>query len=392
MSCADRKELCKITKVHIRKVCICCILKSLQYELTRRKLAIITRKDIAEKANVSVSVVSRALNNSGYVNLEKRKRILQIAEELGYHPDPVAMSLMQQRTKQLLFYCKDLRNAYNIEMYEGMIEAAQQQGYMVLISGDFDFANIRNVMADGLIFPNEVITEFYVSGVLKNYYLPTVAAAFGNNIAFTRSVPIVKCDLWEGTKMMLRYLWDRGHSRIAMLSPYNHGHDVRSLMWRDMLQYELGDEIDRYFLSITREGLGENRRLLSFPEEKNRGNFRIPDSFFEKGELAAEVFLERNLNVTAVLSFNDEMALGFCKRMAQLGYRVPDDISVASFDGAFCRRYSLRELTSLNMKPKLQGKKCAEVLLDSINGRKIKYVSNVRSTILEGDTVKNIKR
>ena len=75
----------------------------------------VTRKDIAEQAGVSVSVVSRALNNSGYVESEKKARILQIAEELGYSPNPVAMSLASRRTKQILFYCKDLRNAFNIE-------------------------------------------------------------------------------------------------------------------------------------------------------------------------------------------------------------------------------------------------------------------------------------
>lgn len=93
-----------------------------------------TRKDIAEKAQVSVSVVSRALNNSGYVNAKKREQILQIAEELGYHPNPVAMSLMTQRTKQILFYCKDMRNAFNIEVYRGMLAAAGQQDYMVVVN------------------------------------------------------------------------------------------------------------------------------------------------------------------------------------------------------------------------------------------------------------------
>lgn len=89
----------------------------------------VTRKDIAERAQVSVSVVSRALNNSGYVDAKKREQILKIADELGYHPSPVAMSLMTQRTKQILFYCKDMRNAFNIEVYRGMPAAAEQQGY-----------------------------------------------------------------------------------------------------------------------------------------------------------------------------------------------------------------------------------------------------------------------
>ena len=64
----------------------------------------VTRKDIAKEAGVSVSVVSRALNNSGYVDNEKKRRILEIANRVGYMPNPVAMALQQRKTYQLLFF------------------------------------------------------------------------------------------------------------------------------------------------------------------------------------------------------------------------------------------------------------------------------------------------
>ena len=66
----------------------------------------ITRKDIAEKVGVSVSVVSRALNNSGYVKKEVKEQILKIAEEFHYAPNPYAMSLQKNQVRQILFYCK----------------------------------------------------------------------------------------------------------------------------------------------------------------------------------------------------------------------------------------------------------------------------------------------
>lgn len=68
----------------------------------------ITRKDVAEKAGVSVSVVSRVLNNSGYVDKEKKKKIIKIAEQLGYIPNPIAMALQTRRTYQIIFFCNDL--------------------------------------------------------------------------------------------------------------------------------------------------------------------------------------------------------------------------------------------------------------------------------------------
>lgn len=68
----------------------------------------VTRKDIAEKLGVSVSVVSRVINNSGYVSKEKREKVLKAAKEMGYVQNPVAMALQQNKTKQLLFFAKIL--------------------------------------------------------------------------------------------------------------------------------------------------------------------------------------------------------------------------------------------------------------------------------------------
>lgn len=68
----------------------------------------VTRKDIAEKLGVSVSVVSRVINNSGYVSKEKREKVLKAAKEMGYVQNPVAMALQQNKTKQLLFFCEIL--------------------------------------------------------------------------------------------------------------------------------------------------------------------------------------------------------------------------------------------------------------------------------------------
>lgn len=340
-----------------------------------------------------MSVVSRALNNSGYVEEKKRERILRIAKELGYHPNPVAMSLMSQRTKQILFYCKELKNAFNIELYEGMLEAAKKQDYMMVINGSVDFRNVRNIMADGIVLPNEAIAELYLDGVGKNYYLPVVVASYGRQVTFSRAIPRVDCDMWRGTEIMLQYLWDRGHQKIAMITSYDLDSDeARILVWKDFMKYELGDQMERYYFGINSKSLSMDRRVMDFPEEKGRGDIKIPENYFEKGELGAEIFHERQTDATAVLCFNDEMAMGFCKRLRKLGYRIPEDLSIASFDGVYCRRYSDKNLTTLAMNPRKQGSTCVEVLLDMINGRKFKYVSEIRPKLLEGDTVRDIRR
>lgn len=108
----------------------------------------VTRKTIAQLTGTSVSVVSRALNNSGYVEKSKKEAIIKAAKDNNYFPHPVAMSLQQQKTKQILFFCKDLYNAFNIELYYGMLREAGKHDYMVLINADISFEKIKQTMVD----------------------------------------------------------------------------------------------------------------------------------------------------------------------------------------------------------------------------------------------------
>lgn len=351
----------------------------------------ITRKDIAQRANVSISVVSRALNNSGYVEAEKKKRILKIADELGYHPNPVAMSLAQRKTKQILFFCKDIENAFNIELYEGMLEVAGARGYMVLIFGNQKYDFVRDIMMDGIIFANENSAQHYVNKWGKNYYLPAVTPSYGNPINFYKSIPMVECDLWEGGKMVMEYLLNRGHEKIAMISPYPLSNlDVRCYAWIDYMKQIVKSDIREYFIGIDKHTLNGDKRVLVFREEYADETDFFPEDYHGKGMLAAEIFVERNVKVTAVIVYNDEMAFGFAKRIKELGYKIPDDISVISFDGVFSRKYADIELTSLCLHPKMQGEKCAKVLIDIIEGKKYKYVTHVPLTILEGKSVRRL--
>ena len=352
----------------------------------------VTRKDIAERASVSVSVVSRALNNSGYVDAKKREQILKIADEMGYHPSPVAMSLMTQRTKQILFYCKDMRNAFNIEVYRGMLEAAEQQDYMVMVNGTLDFTHVKGIMADGLILPNDSVADLYLRTNGKNYRLPVVSATYGDARSFVRSIPIIECDMWDGMSRILKYLRERGHRRIALVTPYEiESVSARNLAWIDLMRDMLGEHLQDYFFGINSKSLGRDLYKYGLTEERQWGKtLLVEENFFEKGELAAEVFRERDSKATAVVCFNDEMALGFCKRMRKLGYEVPKEVSVVGIDGAYARKYADQKVTSLAVNPEKQGQKCVEVLLNLIEGKKIRYVSKIPMKILEGDTVREL--
>lgn len=348
---------------------------------------IITRKDIADELGVSVSVVSRALNNSGYVSEEKRRAIIRTAERLGYVPHPVAMSLQERRTKHLLFYCKDLDNEVYIEMYRGMCQAADRRGYMVTMNGRVHFDCIKDTMVDGIIMPNEALAAYYLKNAGKNYVLPAVSAFFGAETALPRSILLVEADMYSAMELGIRYLTEKGHRRIAFAYPYPADiKNPRLLAFRDWSIKAAGRAGNWKDFVITPEGW-----LQNLCTEQTDGSddpaFIQEEELFARGVQAASIFAGQRRDVSAVIGFNDEFSLGMVSELQRLGIRVPGDVSVLGIDGTRARKYVTPLLSSVNVWPQKIGRECAELLMDKIEKKNTRHIVHVKASILEGDSV-----
>ncbi len=355
----------------------------------------VTRKDVARKAGVSVSVVSRALNNSGYVNAEKKQRVLAAAEEMGYFPHPVAMSLQKRRTKQILYFCKDLMNSYYIQMYQGMARTARERGYMVVLNGNIDFSSIRETMVDGIIMPNESVTEYYLQTIGKNYHLPVVTASYGNAVYFPKSVPMVESDMHQVIELAVNSLRKKGHKKIALATPYGYqSTESRSQTWWRLMESVFKGKQGDYLVSCRREDLDEDEELVKMLEQSGSDDTEQPflrrENFFIEGEIIGRLLIKRKLDVTAVVCFNDELAAGLCGELRQHGFQVPEQISVVGIDGSYIRQFTRPLLSTVSVYPEEHGAKCAEVLIDLIEGKKIRYVTRVPMKLLEGETIRDI--
>ncbi|WP_455619773.1 LacI family DNA-binding transcriptional regulator [Eisenbergiella sp.] len=354
-----------------------------------------TRKDIALRAGTTVSVVSRALNNSGYVAKEKKERILRVAEELNYVPNPVAISLQKRRTKQVLFYCKNLDNAFNIQLYQGMMDAAADRGYMVLFNGKIAFEEIKNTLVDGILMQDQSIAKVYMDIAGRNYHLPVVSAAYSDSINISQPLPIVDIDMFKVVETALDYLWKNGHRRIALGMPYPYDSPhARTIAYKSWT-HEKGVENPRdYYIGVTRQNpiLKDDERLMHFREEMAESSIIVPEDFFGKGQLAAHIFVEKRLDATAILGFNDDFSLGLIKGFQELGIHVPENVSVMGIDGINSRKYISPMLSTVALFPEKQGAKCVEVLLDIIEGKKFKYVNHSGFKLIEAESVRKIHR
>ena len=369
-----------------------------------------TRLDIARRAGTSVSVVSRALNNSGYVAKEKKERILKIAEELNYAPNPVAISLQKRRTRQILFYCRNVDNAFNMQLYKGMLDAAADRGYMVLFNGKAAFEDLRNTLVDGIIMQDQGLAAYYLRNYGRNYFLPVVSAAYGEVLGeekdsersaesrtFSRtmpsgrhSVPIVEVDTYRVMETALDYLEHCGHKKIAFGTPYPaENGNVRTAAFLSRMHERKVKDARNYILAVSRRDsrLAADSRLLSFQEEVAENPHVVNEDFFGKGRLAARIFAERKMDATAVVGFNDEFSLGLICGFQEMGLRVPEDISVMGIDGNDARKYVSPLLTTVSLFPQEQGAMCIRVLLDLIEGKKVRYVTHTGFRLLEGESV-----
>ncbi len=351
----------------------------------------ITRKDIANRVGVSVSVVSRALNNSGYVNADKRQKIIEAAENMGYYPNPVAMSLQQSRTKQILFYSKDLDNHFNIEVYEGLLDEAERYGYVVLLNGRYDFRNIPSLMIDGVVLPNPFITRHYLQEIGRKYHLPAVTVSYGEAIQFDKAVPMVQTDLYEGVIKALNYLKKKGHHKIAFAAPYPlHSDHSRILAWKHWMMEEARHNPEKFYLGINKTDMPNDSRVRRFPEEECQDAINVWENYYDKGMLAADVFHEERCHATAVMFFNDQMALGFLVRIKALGYSIPQDLSIMGIDGLPSGQHSDIGLTTLEIQARKMGALCFRELLGIINDEKEHCITRVPVKIIEGRTVSPI--
>ncbi|MCR5272833.1 MAG: LacI family transcriptional regulator [Lachnospiraceae bacterium] len=354
----------------------------------------VTRKDIADIVGTTVSVVSRALNNSGYVDAEKKANILRVAEELGYARDPVTMSLEEKRTKQILFYCKDLTNAFNIALYYGMVKAAKGRGYMALLNANLKFENIKEAMIDGIILQNNYFADKYAETFGKNYHLPAVSACFGAGRNPAACIPVIEWDLNEAMEKGINYLRKRGHKKIAFAGQYSITSDTdnRGITWRNMMAEVLGDRLKDYYLDVTLPPYS----TLNAPDKpgyiiEESDSVLNEETYADKGRIAARIFLDRQLDATAVICFNDEYTIGFVTELERSGMRIPEDLSIVSFDGVVGRSKLYPELVSITPDPMDMGYRLATLLLDRIEHKKIHYYAKQPCRITPGDSVRDIR-
>lgn len=309
--------------------------------------------DVAERAGVAISTVSKVLSGRHKVSEKTRKRVLQAVAELNYIPSSAAQALASERSNMIAFVI-----SYNpheffsdpaiIQVLEGITEEVTEQDYSLLLStprsGDERVTAFQRLLrgqrVDGVLIESGLGEEGIKLMAEADY--PCVVIGYSEH-----GLPCVYPDDFGGTKMMAQHFVALGHRRIGIVT---------------------GPGINRRTMLARFNGFQEGLKSanLGVPEEL----IAYGDYSAESGCRGAEQLMDQASPPTAIFAFNDRMALGVIRWLQEHGFSVPGDVSVAGFDDIPHANHCSPTLTTIHSPLPAIGKRATQMLFDMIkNGR-----------------------
>lgn len=310
---------------------------------------VVTIKDVAKKAGVAPSTVSRVINENGYVSPEVRERVLRVIEELGYIPNPMARGLGGGQTYTIGLILPDITNIFFPSIARGVEDAASVQGYTVILcNSDNDPTNEDNYIrtlqqkfVDGIIIAGSGSQGSNIQD-LVDQGLPVVLI---DRRLEGVAVDAVLCDNLGGAYCAVSYLLNEGHEEIAFL-----GGPPEISTTKERQQ--------GYILAHAERGLSVNQSWIKYGEFKYESGLKQMTEILEAGKMP-----------TAVFAANDMLAIGAIRAIEAKGLKVPEDISVVGFDDILWASLEKPPLTTMAQPMYRMGMTACELLIERIRNR-----------------------
>ncbi|WP_320130638.1 LacI family DNA-binding transcriptional regulator [uncultured Sphaerochaeta sp.] len=284
-------------------------------------------KEIAEKAGVSVSTVSRVINDKQNVNPEKRAKILQMVKATGYVPNRAARDMVMKRSFTVGIIIPMTFNMFQRQLFSDIEHHLEEFGYhssfyFVAMSQESETACLRRLKGektDGVILLHEIeLPEFHE--YLETNDIPSVIATFEKEQWKATSIHISEK---EAACAAVNHLIMLGHKEIALIcgKRYSFGNQ----RWQG------------YMNALEAAGISYDEKNVVFVD-----SYSIPDGMAGMKEL-----LDRKLSFSALFAITDELAIGAMRYLEDQGYHVPGDISVVGCDDIEISSYTIPRLTTI---------------------------------------------
>ena len=305
----------------------------------------VTIRDVAARAGVSVATVSKVINQRYGVSAETFARVTAVIEELGYEASLVAQSLRNHQTNVIGILVADLE-PFSTELLKGTADAIRGTGFELVVysaGGRTDdrvgwerryLSRLSGTLVDGAVLVTPTVVDV-------NYGAPVVAV---DPHTGPSELPTIDSDNLRGARLATEHLLDLGHRRIAMLTgrPDLQSAQLRERGYRDALaaaDVAIDEDLIR---------LGAYDAAISAK--------------------SAQELLTADRRPTAIFAANDISAIATIEVAAELGLRVPEDVSVVGFDNIPESALCTPPLTTVDQPIREMGRRAIDVLIQLIRG------------------------
>lgn len=331
----------------------------------------VTIKEIAQRLNVSVSTVSRALHDHPSIGLSMRQQVKRLAEELNYEPNQAAISFKQGKTHTIGVILPNLGEEFFSIAINGIEDVAINNKYTVLIGQSHDDMErekqitdtMRKHRVDGLIVSlskNTVSYEHFDQ--LKQYSIPVV---FFDRVPHTPDSYTVSCNLRDSSLKLVDWLVQKGHTRIGFIK----GPDT-------MMPSQ--ERLDGFFAGLAKNKIQANDSYVVQTDLSQK-----------QTQEAMKKLLSLKERPDAVIAFNDYVALEAIRFTRGKGLKINKDIFFVSYANLPVTSYlDDPPVASVEQFPRQQAEKATHILFDLINGKNLKE-NGFRKVVLESKVIVN---
>ncbi len=328
----------------------------------------ITIYDIAKEAGVSASTVSRVLTGSASVRKEKKERIEQIIKQYNFKPNALAKGLSDTATKSVGIIAADVRNPYYSALFVACEIAAEKAGYSVVLANSLGVKEREQSQLDQLV-QQKVDAIIQMGGMVDDLITDDAYAEKVRNICSNTPIIVtgkldktpvhrVVIDEAKGMNLLMDHLIGLGHEKIALV-----GGEMR--VASTFYKYQMYED------SLKAHGIPV------------RGEYVVNGRYDpESGYEATNRILDLPDRPTAIIAINDFAASGAIKSIREHNLRIPEDISVVSFDNTYITEVTRPRLTGVDYDYNEYGEKLIETAIAVSKGEEIEDVQMINPILV----------
>ncbi|MBQ7613872.1 MAG: LacI family DNA-binding transcriptional regulator [Butyrivibrio sp.] len=342
-------------------------------------MAEITIVEIAKRCGVGVSTVSRAINNHSDINPETKKRIMDVIRETGYIPNNSARNLKRTDAKCIAVLVKGITNTFFAPMIEVVEQEVEERKYALVMRHVEAYEDELDVALElekekrlrGIIFLGG--SARHSADKIKQLKVPVVFATIGSDISDDLSrneYSTASVDDEKESFKMVEYLIGLGHRKIAIMT---EGSDTPSVVSK---------RLEGYYDALKMHGIEVNEKLIRLVDKRIytlQNGYKTTMDLIESGE-----------EFTALYCISDVLAVGALRAFADAGLKVPEDVSVAGFDGQELSEYCVPRLTTIRQPAKEISKEAVKLLFDIIDKESEHKHIVFPGELIKGESAKEI--